>query len=505
MITDIETDYIKRHPSKNLFSLETLIFNKFIKCELYNRPINLRSRLQYSCWIETDPIKKEYTFFTMDRNILLSKQEHNTHKGRIALRKYYETLINKDFLYQGNNRIESPHRIFISTTSNQLTIRDLKRIVADSLNSSSSNNNKKNKNSSRLKEWNEIINSIYHWDIPIDSYYCLGNYPRHDEVFTTEYLSSIFAIGKEYSSINNNFNTLFTNKVVYSYKNSKKMNLVLFDKSRSLYYTNDRFQRLFIFQLKLTNHQFYQLDFSYDYCYTNIIRRMLKEDYTLSMIEERYFKYEYSYNSFRRYCKPIINRLGINNPDIVNELFEKSELEDHSNEQYTDNNEQNNNNEEDDDDLYDEDLDVIDVDDNNNNVEDDDQDQDQDDELDYEEEEAQLVRQLQLELQPIDNYIKPVDNHIKEIHIKKTSIIGNKRNILELSILKHKDNDIGCTTLNKSIISDNTVTTDNTNYTTTTTTKNITDCKKTLTLNTTTTTTTDEPEYEIPWIKRKKR
>jgi hypothetical protein len=353
--TTIQDDYFKRHPSKNSFSLETLILNKFIRCELVNRPIVLRSKLPYSFWIETDPIKKEYKFFTMNRNIVIEDcstpiKECNTYHGRIQLRKYYEKLINKDFIYHDNKRIEAPHRIFISTTCNNFTIQNLRLIVNQSLMNMNTIYNQEQEqsqiedeqqeqvqtinkqpieNNNLLYRWNMLINSIYHSITPIDSYYCIGDYPRHDEIFIQEYLTLINAIGKEYvtsitsTSSQKQFNTLYSNKILYAYKYSKKMNIVLFDKSRTLYYVNSKFMRLSITQLKMIDYQFYECEFNYDYCYTNIINT-IKD---LAIKDECEFKYEFSINAFHNYIQPIIDDLGITIDYNLSRLHNKIQKE----------------------------------------------------------------------------------------------------------------------------------------------------------------------------------
>jgi hypothetical protein len=316
-------DYLKRHPSGNILSLETLIYNKLILCELVNRPIQLKSRLNYSFWIEIDQEHKEYAYFTTNKSILLiGDSKVNTFKNRLLKRKEYERLINKEFEYHSetNIRISSPHRIFICNSTHIYNLNDLKNIISESFNYISTNKN------GERDRWNTIIQSIYHWDIPIDAYYKLGKYPRHEDIFIDEYLKNINAIGDQY--INNTHKTIFTNNVIYSYKYHKKMNILLFDKSRELYNSKSWFRRLFVNQLLLTDHLFYKLNYPYDYCYINCIHQKNKDNIK---VNEDYFHYEFNYDEFRESFKEIINNIDIE-IDLIEFEFSDDEEEEVDNE-----------------------------------------------------------------------------------------------------------------------------------------------------------------------------
>lgn len=330
-------DYIIRHPTKNLFSLETLIYCKLIKCELVNRPIKLRSRsIIYSFWIEVNQDKKEYQYFTMDKNFILPGNYTNKRSDRIRLRKQYEDLFNIEFEYKGDVRIKSPHRIFISSIplykdiDNKILyqISDIRSIISNRLNTLS----KLPTTNIEYLNWVYLIESIYQSDIPIDCYYKLGKFPRHDEVFTDKYLNEINAIGRPYIK-SNNFDEIYQKDIIYAFKSNSKMNIILFSKCRELYNSHSWFRKLSINQLLLTNHKFYELNFSYIYCYTNILRYIQYEiDKTKTLLnnENLYlsieqFEYEYTQDDFidfnHVYIKDILNESTSRKEKDLNDLF----------------------------------------------------------------------------------------------------------------------------------------------------------------------------------------
>lgn len=319
---NLQNQYNQRHTSGNLFSLETLIFNKLIKCELMNRPIQLRSKLDYSLFIEVDPINREYKYFTMNRKVQLSsKTIDDKNTSRISLRKKYESLYNKDFEYYKDERISAPSRIFIANLpkknfKEEYQISDIKLIISESFKNISNN-------SKLLKKWNTIVSSIYEWKYPIDSYYRLGKFDRHEDVFIDEYLKNINSLGEEYKTASDR-NVMFSNNLLYCYKDNRKMNFILFDRIRELYNAKSWFRRLHVNQLLLTNHQFYKLNFPYDYCYVNIIKQLnSNENHKLQrtfiveeFVKEKYFLYEHDIGEFIHFFSNTINKLFKNNNNI---------------------------------------------------------------------------------------------------------------------------------------------------------------------------------------------